>query len=211
MPRYHFNVIGGDGGNLVSDPEGAVFSNVRTARKRAAKLARDIVRHGAARESIDEWKIVITGESEDRIVTVPFSEISGRDFWIRFHARELTARLKGLVAGNPSDRFAATAGLGVAIQGALIAIFMIVSHGTTYQTASSPAGQRVLLVRFTPSASPEAVRDFLDRYQALVIGAAQAGGFYWLHVAKARSPDELAATASRIMKEAIVEMAATAE
>ena len=210
MPRYHFNIVGGEGSDFVSDPKGVVLSSGNAARKKAVALARDMVRDGSVHEPMERWKIVVTGENGDEILRVPLSRNQGWT-WTLWHPRQLIAGRTSFLGATPSDRFAATAGLGLAIQGALLAIFMIMSHGTTYQTASAPAEQRVLLVRFSPNASPEAVRDFLDRYQASVIGTPQPGGFYRLHVAEGRSPDELAATASRIMKEAIVEIAATTE
>jgi hypothetical protein len=211
MPRYHFNVVGGDGSDLVSDPEGVVLSSRNAARKKAVALARDMVRDGLVHEPAERWTIVVTGENGDEIVRVPLSRNRGWT-WTLWHPRELIAGPVRFLGATPSERFAASAGLGLAIQGALLAIFMIVSHGTTYQTASSPAGHGILAVRFAPQGSPAAIADFLNRYKAEVIGTPAQGGFYRLRIRdQSLKENELPGVLSRMMRESIVELAASAE
>ena len=86
------------------------------------------------------------------------------------------------LGSGPSERFAASAGLGIAIQGAVMAILMIVSQGTTYQTASATGEHGIIAVRFAPQASPAAIAEFVERYEAEVIGIPRPGGFYRLRI-----------------------------
>ena len=46
MPRYYFNVMIGDSGNLVGDSCGLVCTNVEEARKEAIGLACDLANTG---------------------------------------------------------------------------------------------------------------------------------------------------------------------
>jgi hypothetical protein len=97
---------------------------------------------------------------------------------IRTRATQQTASLFDHLCGEREHRrFAASAGLGIAIQGAVMSILMIVSQGTTYQTVSTPAEHGFVVVRFAPQASPAAIAEFLDRYEAELIGIPQRGGF----------------------------------
>jgi hypothetical protein len=211
MPRYHFNVVGGDGSDLVSDPEGVVLSSRNAARRKAVALARDMVRDGLVHEPTERWKIVVTGENGDVILRVPLSRNRGWT-WTLWHPRELIAGSTWFLGATPSERFAASAGLGLAVQGALLAIFMIVSHGTTYQTASSRAGHGIVAARFAPQASPAAIAEFLNRYKAEVIGTPAQGGFYRLQIRdQSFRGNELPAVLSRMMRESIVELAASSE
>src|SRR5262249_49669792 len=103
-----------------------------------------------------------------------------------------------------------SAGLGIAIQGAVMAILMLVSQGATYQTASAPAEHRFVAVRFAPQASPAAIAEFLDRYEAEIIGIPQRGGVYSLRIREQYLRDnKLPAVLSRMMQESIVAIAAS--
>jgi hypothetical protein len=67
-------------------------------------------------------------------------------------------------------------------------------------------------VRFASQSSPAAIAEFLDRYEAEVIGIPQQGGFYRLRIRDQYLRDnELQAVLSRMMQENIVELAASVE
>jgi hypothetical protein len=221
MARYFFNIVEADARDLVRDSDGVVLAGPSAARKEAASLARDILRHGF-QGPLETWKIVVTDETGKQILIVPLSEIPAKSIWTWFESRSLVARHRHLFRSGPSARFAAAAGLGIAVQAALLTGLMVMNlmvtdQAVTYQTASAPAtslptGDAVVAVRFIANATPEVIGEFLDRYKATVIGGPRLGRFYQLRLTGMRPPEEeLPKLLSRMTQESIVEFAATVE
>jgi hypothetical protein len=211
MPRYFFNMVEGEGRDLIRDSDGVMLADPSAARKEAVALARDIVRHGL-QGPIETWKIVVTDDRGDQLLILPLSDIPVQSVRTRFGPRSLIARCRYLFGSGPSARFAAVAGLGILIQAALMTGLMIMNESGTYRTASAPASDAVVAVRFVPRTSPEAIGDFLDRYKASVIGTVRPGGFYRLRLAEPRLPEEeLTKLLTAMMQESIVEFAAALE
>lgn len=211
MPHYFFNMVEGDGRDAVRDSDGVVLSDAGAARKKAAGLARDIVRHGF-QEPIESWKIVVTDESGEQVLSLALSEIPAGSIWNWFESRSLIARCKRLFGVGPAARFAAAAGLGIVIQAGLLTVLMVMNETGKYQTASAPTSDAIVAVRFVGQASPEAIGEFLERYKAAIIDSPRAGGFYRLRFTDPHLPkEELTKTVTRMMRESIVELAAAVE
>jgi hypothetical protein len=211
MPRYYFNVIEGNDSDVINDTEGVVLSSQRVARKKAIGLARDIVKDGLVPEPIENWKIVVTLRNGVEVLPIRLSKTHARNIWVLLHPRQLMPS-RWLLGPGPSERFAASAGLGIAIQGAVMAMLMIVSQDMIYQTASAPGEHGIVAVRFAPQVSPAVIAEFLDRYEAEVIGIPRQSGFYRMRIREQYLQDnELSAVVSRMMQESIVELAASAE
>jgi hypothetical protein len=218
MPRYFFNMVEGDARDLVRDSDGVVLADPSAARKEAAGLARDIVRHGI-RGRIQTWKIVVTDERGEQILIVPLSEMSAKRIWTWFESRSLVASYRHFFGSGPSARFAAAAGLGIVIQAALLTGLMVMNltitdQPVTYQTASAPetstpTADALVAVRFVPQASPEAIGEFLERYKAAIIDSPRAGGFYRLRLVDASLPKQ--ELTKIMMGESIVEFVAAVE
>jgi hypothetical protein len=74
MPRYLFHIVDGESRHhSIRDGEGAVLHDAAEARKEALGLAQDIAKHGLA--GATKWKIVVTDEDGNPILTVPISQV----------------------------------------------------------------------------------------------------------------------------------------
>ncbi|HEY7302089.1 MAG TPA: hypothetical protein VH684_29705 [Xanthobacteraceae bacterium] len=211
MPRYFFNMVEGDGRDLVRDSGGVVLSDPGAAHKQAAALARDIVRHGF-QSSIETWNIVVTDEAGEQLLILPLSDVPAKSSWTWLEPHSLIARCKDFFGTGPAARFAAAAGIGIMIQAAFMVALMITNGAGTYQTASAPVGDAIVAVRFIPQASPDAIGEFVERYKATIMDHPRAAGFYRLRLTDPHlRKEELTKTVSRMMAENIVELAAAVE
>src|SRR5262249_47480422 len=89
---------------------------------------------------------------------------------------------------------------------------VVTKESRSYQTASAPAGATIVAVRFAPQASAADISEFLDAYDASLIGGPRPAGFYRLRIGEAAMPlEELAKLVDRMGREKIVEVAAAVE
>ena len=209
MPRYYFNIAECGGGNLMRDSDGIEFSSVNEARQEARGLARDIARHGL-HGSGETWKIVVADENGDEVLSVALSEIRARRIWTWFDPASLITRLKYGLGARPYVSLAAAAGLGIVIQAALTTVLIMQQSGG-YQTASAPAEDAVVAIRFVPHASAVDISKFLDSYQASIAGRPRSDGFFRLRIDPRPPKEELAKIVSRITQAKVVEFAAAVQ
>lgn len=206
MPRYFFDVLGGDLKSLVKDSEGTVFPGVQEARKEALDFARDVVKHGF-REKIQTWKIVVTDDNGVQILAIPLSQI-------RVHSNrilsELWGRFAGLKFGLGLRVFAwsIAAALVIVVVGGPLRREAAIGDSRSYETVST--GQdAILAVRFAPQASAADITKFLDSYNASVVGGPRPDGFYRLLIDEAVIPQKaLGQLVAQMKREKVVEFAA---
>jgi len=209
MPRYFFNVVGSDSKNVAKDNEGVVLLGVREARKEAVGLAVDFVKHGF-RGSTQTWKVVVTDENGTQVLAVPLSEIPARtriwsDLRRRFAAFESSLGARALAW------LIAAAVMGIIVQ-ASVRREVVTKEGGGYQTASAPSGGAIVAVRFAPQASAADITEFLDAYNASLVGGPRPAGFYRLRIEEATMPqEELAKLVGRMARERVVEFAAAVQ
>ena len=90
-------------------------------------------------------------------------------------------------------------------------VFIIPQTGN-YQTASAPAEDGLVAVRFVPHAMASEINEFLKEYDASIVGGPKAGGFYRVLIAKKPLPqEELTRIVGRIAQEKIVDFAAAVQ
>jgi hypothetical protein len=207
MPRYFFNMIEGHSTTLMRDCEGVVLSSVSAARKEAVGLARDVARHGFHR-SIQTWRVVVSSENGDEILTVPLSEI---------HVLKPPAWLYRYrpAAGYSSWRvfalLAVTALLAMIVYAAMTTT-RVVEQGGGYEVASAPVQNGLVDVRFVPGASAAEITNFLESYQATLVDGPRMGGFYRVRIVDtALQHDAIGKIAGKMAKEHIVELAAVVQ
>jgi hypothetical protein len=204
MPRYFFNMVEGDGNNLVRDCEGTVLSGAREARKEAVGLARDVARHGI--DGLTQtWRVVVTDERGDEVLNVPLSQIRTIKLRAWLAMADRLAKLRTAFAPHLLASLVAITTLAV------LAIFRDHedAHPGGYQVAAASSEGAVVAVRFVPTASAAEITAFLDTYQASVVGGPRPGGLFRLRVSdRAMGPDELAAIAARIGRERVIELVA---
>ena len=208
MPRYYFNVMIGDSGNLVGDSYGLVCTNVEEARKEANGLACDLAKQGFL-DALGHWKVAVSDQDGQEVLTVPLSEIRCRKLPICFDFRRLKSKLK--IAFSQLTPFEVTAALVTVSQVAITVVFIIPQTGN-YQTASAPAEDGLVAVRFVPHAMASEINEFLKEYDASIVGGPKAGGFYRVLIAKKPLPqEELTRIVGRIAQEKIVDFAAAVQ
>jgi hypothetical protein len=210
VSRYFFNVVEGNSKNLVRDSEGIVLSGVREARKEAIGLARDVVRHGFY-DSIQAWKIVVTDENGDEVLTVHLSEVRARKILSWLDLRGCIAKFQSSFSPHTFSFLITAAVLAIIVQVAVTTV-LIIEPGRRYQTASAPTEGGIVAVRFVPDASAAEITKFLEAFNASVVGGPRPGGFYHLRIADRTLPhEELAKTVGRMAQETVVEFAAGVE
>jgi hypothetical protein len=207
VPRYFFNVVDGMSKNLMGDSDGIVFSDLSGARKEAVGWARDFARHNF-HESIQAWKVVVTDENADVVLTVPLFEV--RPSKLTRACLELDRRISKL-------------GLHVMVLSLAVAIVAVLVQagvktatvnetGGGYELASASSESTVLAVRFAPNASLVEITKFLDAYKASLFDGPRPGGFYRLRLASTSLPDgEIEAVIGRMAKEKVVEFVAVVQ
>ncbi len=208
MPRYFFNMVEGDGNNLVRDSEGTVLSGVREARKEAVGLARDLARHGLDGLA-QTWRVVVSDERGDEVLTVPLSKIST----IRVRALlALGDRFAKLRAAFAPHLFASVVAITTVAVLAIVGDHGGSEPGGSYQVAAAPTEGAIVAVRFAPQASVAEITAFLDAYQASVVGGPGPGGLFRLRVSDDRvTPEQLAAITGRMTQETVVAFAAAVQ
>jgi hypothetical protein len=210
MSRYFFNVVEGNSKNLVRDSEGIVFSSVREARKEAVGLARDVVRHGF-QGSIQTWKVLVTDENGDEVLTLPLSEVRARKILAWLDLRGRIAKFESSFGPRTFAWLITALVLAIIVQAAVTTV-LITEQGRGYQTASAPTDGAIVAVRFVPHASAADITEFLDASNASVVGGPRPGGFYHLRVADTALPqEELAKIVGRMAQEKVVEFAAAVQ
>jgi hypothetical protein len=89
---------------------------------------------------------------------------------------------------------------------------VVTKEGGGYQTASAPSGGAIVAVRFAPQASAADITEFLDAYNASLVGGPRPAGFYRLRIEEATMPqEELAKLVGRMARERVVEFAAAVQ
>ena len=132
MPRYYFNVMIGDSGNLVGDCLGLVCTNVEEARKEANGLACDLAKQGFL-DALGHWKVAVSDQDGQEVLTVPLSEIRCRKLRIWFDFRRLKAKLK--IALSPTHPFRGDSGLGDCLASG--------NHGGVHHTSDRQLPDRI--------------------------------------------------------------------
>jgi hypothetical protein len=207
VPRYFFNMVDGYSKNLVRDSEGAEFSGVGEATKEAASLARDVARHGI-NGLTQTWKVVVTDENGDEVLTVPLSEIRARKIRAWFDLAGHIAKFESSFGRRTFVWLAAAAVLAIIVQAAVLTVLFTEQRGN-YQTASAPTEGANVAVRFVSHANVADITQFLDAYKATIVGGPRPGGFYRLHIADTTlRQKELAKIVGRMAQEKVVEFAA---
>jgi hypothetical protein len=211
MPRYYFNMMEGRTKNIVRDIEGVALSGAAQAREEAIGLAQDITKHGFT-ESTRTWRVVVSDESGEEVLTVPLSEVRAR--------KATRERARGI--GNSIAKLESRFGRGVIIWMIGVAVLAVIAEAAIssmqagdqggYQMASSPAGElAVVAVRFQPDTSIAEINRFLASYEATLTGGPRPGDLYRLRIGDTSLPQgELAKIASRMSQDSIVAFAAVA-
>jgi hypothetical protein len=209
MPRYFFNVVEGDSNNVVKDVEGVMLSGMPEARKSAVGFARDFVKHGF-REANQKWKVVVTDDTGTKILTVPMSEIRTRSLvWLNMH--RYFASLESSLGPRTLACLIAAALIGIVVE-ASVRREVVTKESRSYQTASVPTGVTIVAVRFAPQASAADITEFLDAYNASLVGGPRPAGFYRLRIGEVTMPqEELAKLVDRIGREKVVDFAAAVQ
>jgi hypothetical protein len=209
MPRYFFNVVEGDSNNVVKDIEGVMLSGMHEARKSAVGFARDFVKHGF-HEANQKWKVVVTDDNGTKVLTVPMSEIRTRSLvWL--HLRRYFAALESSLGQRTFACLIAAALIGLVVE-ASVRREVVTKESRSYQTASAPTGVTIVAVRFAPQASAADITEFLDAYNASLVGGPRPAGFYRLRIGEAAMPqEELAKLVDRMGREKVVEFAAAVQ
>src|SRR5712692_5253107 len=203
-------MVDGCSTKLVRDSEGAVFPGVSEARKEAVSLARDVARHGF-RGSTQTWKVVVTDENGDEVLTVPLSEIRARMPRTWFGLGGHIAKLKSNFGPRTFVWLVAAAVLAIIVQAAVTTVLITKQRGS-YQTASAPTEGAIVAIRFVPNASMADITKFLDAYKASLVDGPRRDGFYRLRITDTTLPrEELAKIVGRMAQEKAVEFAAIVE
>jgi hypothetical protein len=203
MPRYYFHVVEAQSlRTSLRDGEGLVLSDATAAKKEALGLAQDIVTHGV--HGSGEWKVVVTDEHGDDILTVPLSEVRARrnSPW-----RKLRSLVSGFVFRSQRTFVWSIVAGAIVVQG-IIAIMLFRDTGT-YEIASAPAESAVVSVRFVAQASAHEITTFLETYKSSIVEGPRAGGFYRIRVSETPLlQEELREMAARMGQEKVVDFIA---
>jgi hypothetical protein len=204
-------MMDGDGRTLVGDSEGAVFADLICARKEAVGWARDIVRHEFP-EPIRTWKVLVTDEEGEIVLTVALSEIRPcKMSRSRFELSRHIARLDYTFGGRLFDGLLVAAMLVVVVQAGL-RIAPVTEEGGGYQLAAVRTKAPLVAVRFVERASLADITKLLDAYNASLVDGPRPGDLFKIRIASAASsPSELAKIVGRMAKEKVVEFAAVVE
>jgi hypothetical protein len=207
VPRYFFNVVDGVYKNLMGDSEGIVLSDLTGARKEAVGWARDFARHNF-HESIRSWKVIVTNENADVVLTIPLSEARPCKLTrARLKLDRLVSRI-----GSHVLMFSLAAAIVVVLAQAGFKRAPVKETGGGYELASASTESPVLAVRFAPNASLVDITKFLDAYNASLFEGPGPGGIYKLQIASTGlSHGELKAVVGRIAQEKGVEFVAVVQ
>jgi hypothetical protein len=207
VPCYFFNMVEGDSKILLRDVEGTIFSSVSEARKEAVALARDVARHDFPVPA-QTWKVVVTDENGDEVLTVPLSGIRVRKSRAWLNLAGYIAKCESSFRRHTFVLTTTAAVLAVIVQAATTTV-LVRKHDGGYQTASALAECARVTVRFVPHASVADVTKFLSVYKASLIGGPRPGDLYYLHIANTNLPPRtLAEIVNRMMQEKVIEFAA---
>ena len=160
MPRYFFNVVEGDSKNLMGDSDGIVFSDLSGARKEAVGWARDFARHNF-QESIRSWRVIVTDENANVVLTVPLSE--ARPCKLTRFCLDLDRRISKL--GSHVLVLSLAAAIVAVVVQAGLKTAPVKETGGSYELASAATESSVLAVRFAPNASLADITKFLTAYK----------------------------------------------
>jgi hypothetical protein len=207
VPRYFFNVVDGVSKTLMGDPEGVVLSDLSGARREAVGWARDFARHNF-RESLQAWKVIVTDENANVVLTIALSEVRpGR-------LTRACLALGRCISRRGSHIMLLS--LAVAIVAVLVqaGVKTATVNQTTrgYELASATVESTVLAVRFVPNASLVEIAKFLDTYKASLFDGPAPGGFYKLRVGTISLPQkDMKSLIDRMAKETVVEFVAAVQ
>jgi len=181
---------------------------VRRGKRRLA-LQEILSKHGF-RGSTQTWKVVVTDENGAQVLAVPLSEIPARTrIWLNLRRR--FAALESSLGARALAWLTAAAVMGIIMQ-VSIRREVVTKEGGGYQTASAPSGGAIVAVRFAPQASAADITEFLDAYNASLVGGPRPAGFYRLRIEEATMPqEELAKLVGRMARERVVEFAAAVQ
>jgi hypothetical protein len=208
MPRYFFHVVEAKSlRKSVRDGEGIVFADAREANKEAVGLAQDIAVHGV--HGSGEWKVVVTDERGDNVLTVPLSEVRARRIrpWLK-----LRSLMSNAVSRSPR-MFAWSIAAGAIVAGAIavpgIVTTVLLQDQGVYQTASAASTGAVVAVRFVAQANAGDITAFLETYKGSIVDGPRAGAFYRIRISETALPsDALAKVAARMGQDKVVEFIA---
>jgi hypothetical protein len=210
MPRYFFNIMEGRSQKLVRDIEGATLADAGEARKEALGLAQDITRHGI-HQPTQTWSVIVTDESGDEVLTVPFAGVPPRRVPAPFDLSHHIAKLDASLSRGTILWLIGAATLAITVPTAVSA-FRILEQRNTYQTASAPSEGAFVAVRFAAQASIADIGKFLLAYHASMAGGPRAGNLYRLRVGDGDLPaEEVGKIAGRMAQEPVIEFAAAVQ
>jgi hypothetical protein len=208
VPRYFFNVVEGNSKNLLRDSEGTVFSDLGGARKEAVGWAQDFARHDF-QDSIQTWRVLVTDENADVVLTVPLSEVrlcKMTRAWLEL-VRQLTKLESSF--GSRIVIWLVAAAMLIVIAQASLKTAPVTDMSGSYRLASASIENVVVAVRFDPNASLVDITEFLDVYKASLVDGPDSGGFFRLRIANTTLPqNEIGKIVNRMAQEKVVEFAA---
>jgi hypothetical protein len=203
MPRYFFHVVEAKSlRKSVRDGEGIVFADAREANKEAVGLAQDIAVHGV--HGSGEWKVVVTDERGDNVLTVPLSEVRARRIrpWLK-----LRSLMSNVVSRSPRMFAWSIAAGAIAVPG-IVTTVLLQDQGV-YQTASAASTGAVVAVRFVAQANAGDITAFLETYKGSIVDGPRAGAFYRIRISEtALPPEAIAKVAARMGQDKVVEFIA---
>ena len=198
MPRDFLPIIREDFLQNPLKDRGTVLSNASEVTEVGrAHIARHRD-HGCA-----EWKIFVADVHGNRIMEVPLPSVPDRSIRSR--------------SWLPSFSFNFSPHSAHVVAWSMVALAIVVLANTTvlvanrdiYETASAPANEAVVAVRFIAQATAEKISTFLDTYNGNIIDVPRSGGFYRVRIAgPTLSQEELKKVAARMAQDMVVEMIA---
>jgi hypothetical protein len=181
MPRDFLPIIGEDFPQNPSRDRGTVLSDeIKVTEVGCTHIARHRD-HGC-----DEWKIFVADVHGNRIIEVPLPAVPDRSIRSRSWLPSLSFNF------NPhSAHVVAWSMVALAIV-ALANTTLFVAGRGIYQTASAPANEAIVAVRFIAQATAEEISTFLESYNGNIIDVPRPGGFYRVRIVGATlSQDDL--------------------
>lgn len=187
--------------DFMRDSDGIVLPDLSAARKEAVGWARDFARHNF-HELIRSWKVIVTDENADVVLTMPLSEARpGKLIQAGLKFERLVSKIRSHVLF-----FSLAAAIMVVLVQAGLKIVSVKGAGGGYELASASTESPVFAVRFAPNASLVDITRFLDAYNGSLFEGPGPGGLYKLHVASTHlSQEEIEALIGRMAQEKVVE------